>query len=102
MSAWRVDSSERRAKSRVFTHRVLHNGCSFRATEEMAAIFLRRATATLNEAGTELVPLSHSGGVDLLLIASEIVWSVTRIEVGVVAPIRAQKTVRTSALRVAS
>lgn len=85
MSTRRLGTAEKsgRARERVLTHTVHHSGCSFRVTEEMAGIFFRRATAVLAEAGAELVPLSHAGGVDLLLIASETVWSVTRIEVGI-------------------
>lgn len=67
----------RRTDRRVFTHLVQHNGSHYRTTEEMAGIFLRGATALVRSGSIELLPLSHSGGVDLLLVAPETVWTVT-------------------------
>ncbi len=43
-------------------------GRDFRAQPGMAAIFLRRALEIVAENGSGLVPLLHTGGIELLLI----------------------------------
>jgi hypothetical protein len=47
-----------------------HSGRCFVTTHEHAGIFLRRVQKIADKRISELVPLLHSGGVDLLLITS--------------------------------
>jgi hypothetical protein len=47
-----------------------HSGRSFVTTREQAGIFLRRVQVISDRRISELVPLLHSGGVDLLLVSA--------------------------------
>jgi hypothetical protein len=47
---------------------VNHGGRSFVATAEMAEIFANRADAAVSSGRSELVPLSHRDGLELLLV----------------------------------
>jgi hypothetical protein len=58
------------------------SGREFRASETMADIFLAHAADITSRGLTELVPLLHEGGVDLLLVGPT-----TRIEVRIVGPV---------------
>jgi hypothetical protein len=51
------------------------SGRSFRASETMADIFLAHASDIVAREQTELVPLLHEGGVDMLLIGPTTVIS---------------------------
>jgi hypothetical protein len=89
-------------KGRVYSYSIHHNGCLFRATEEMATIFVRHVRSLLETGQTELVPLSHADGVELLLIGANTKWMVARIEVGIGAPAHATTSTASSEARAAS
>jgi len=55
---------------------VHHGGRDFVATPTMAAIFEAHANDTIARGETELVPLLHRGGVDLLLVSPQTQFSV--------------------------
>jgi|GEM_PF-6617448 len=55
---------------------VFYGGREFVATHSMADAFFGRAQRVVEAGATELVPLLHSGGVDLLLISREIPFGV--------------------------
>ncbi|MFB2598618.1 hypothetical protein ACEXQE_12545 [Herbiconiux sp. P17] len=59
-----------------------HGGRSFFATTTMSDIFIAHARDTAERGDTELVPLLHKGGVELLLIGPLTRVAVTEIEVG--------------------
>ncbi|MCS5714981.1 hypothetical protein NVV95_10500 [Herbiconiux sp. CPCC 205716] len=61
---------------------VHHGGRTFLATETMAEIFAAAAADIVARGDTELVPLLHRGGVDLLLVGPLTPIAVTRIEIG--------------------
>ena len=65
-----------------YTRTVHHDGNQYFAAAEMAEIFRANAERTVDEGDTELVPLLHSRGVDLLLITPRTVFAVVTIEVG--------------------
>ena len=48
---------------------IQYGGRRFSCTPEMARIFLKHAREVIESGETELVPLLHSGGIDLLLIS---------------------------------
>jgi hypothetical protein len=73
---------------------VHHGGRAFVATATMAGIFEAKALDVIARGETELVPLLHRGGVDLLLITPTTKFAVVSIELGLTEP-RASKT-RTS------
>lgn len=47
-----------------------HSGRAFLASVDQAAIFLRRAQHIISHRQTELVPLLHADGVDLLFVTA--------------------------------
>ena len=51
---------------------VHHGGRHFVITREQSGVFLRRVQALCDAGGAELVPLLHSGGLELLYIASNV------------------------------
>jgi hypothetical protein len=53
-----------------------HSGHEFIASSEMAGIFLRHAQQLIDDRDTQLVPLLHRDGVDLLLVSAETPLSV--------------------------
>ncbi|MFB2555923.1 hypothetical protein [Herbiconiux liangxiaofengii] len=59
-----------------------HGGRTFFATETMGEIFAAAASDVVSRGDTELVPLLHRGGVDLLLVGPGIPLAVTTIDVG--------------------
>lgn len=61
---------------------VHYGGRAFVATATMASIFEARANDVVARADTELVPLLHRGGVDLLLITPTTQFAVVKIELG--------------------
>lgn len=65
--------------SRVFDRVVQHGGCDYYATRDMAAIFAARAEDVAGRHDTELVPLLHRDGVDLLLIGPTTVFVVSHV-----------------------
>ncbi len=69
-------------RDRDFTKIVHHSGRNFLASKTMAAIFSAHARDVIARNETELVPLLHSEGVDLLLIGPSAVFAVVNIEVG--------------------
>ncbi|MCU1478203.1 MAG: hypothetical protein JWQ64_2896, partial [Subtercola sp.] len=66
----------------VYTHTVHHGGNRYFATAEMAEIFRAHAAEIVRHGETELVPLLHRSGVDLLLIGPMAKFAVVAIEVG--------------------
>ncbi|MCU1512949.1 MAG: hypothetical protein JWO10_39 [Microbacteriaceae bacterium] len=74
--------SRRPAQIPRWSRTVHHGGRHYVATTEMAAIFEAHATAAIASGSTELVPLLHRGGVDLLLITPTTSIAVVNIEVG--------------------
>lgn len=67
------------ASGRSFDKLVRHGGRSFLATSTMAAIFTARASDVVARADSELVPLLHRDGVELLLIGPHTVFAVTDV-----------------------
>jgi hypothetical protein len=65
-----------------YTRTVHHNGNQYFATAEMAEIFRSKAIGTVERGETELIPLLHSQGVELLLVSPSTVFAVVTIEVG--------------------
>lgn len=63
----------RRANELVCVH---YGGRQFIATYEMAGIFLRRAQRLLDANESELVPLLHAGGLELLYVAPSMPFAV--------------------------
>ena len=61
---------------------VHHGGRTFFATATMAEIFEAAVADIVARGDTELVPLLHRGGVDLLLVGPRVPIAVRRIEVG--------------------
>jgi len=61
----------------AWTRVVHHGGREFVATSTMAAIFEAHANDAIARGETELVPLLHRGGVDLLLVTPQTQFSVT-------------------------
>ncbi|MCS5719614.1 hypothetical protein N1027_15890 [Herbiconiux sp. CPCC 205763] len=59
-----------------------HGGRSFFATSTMADIFIAHARDTAERGDTELVPLLHKGGVELLLVGPLTRIAMSEIEVG--------------------
>jgi len=59
-----------------------HGGRSYFATTTMSDIFIAHARDTAERGDTELVPLLHKGGVELLLVGPLTRIAVTEIEVG--------------------
>lgn len=66
---------------REWTMIVHHGGRSFLASETMANIFSAHAHDLMDRGDTELVPLLHSKGVDLLLVGPTTKFVITPIEV---------------------
>lgn len=48
---------------------IQYGGRRFSCTPEMARIFLKHAREVIESGETQLVPLLHSGGIELLLIS---------------------------------
>ncbi|MBX3088079.1 MAG: hypothetical protein KF742_06285 [Cryobacterium sp.] len=67
----KVGSTGTESSSRVEVERetILYGGRSFDCSSEMAQIFLRRARAVIERGAEQLVPLLHSGGIELLLVS---------------------------------
>jgi hypothetical protein len=68
---------------RTFSKIVHHGGRDFLATEVMASIFSARAQDVIARHDTELVPLLHKDGVELLLIGPDTVFAVVNARTGV-------------------
>src|ERR1700712_1141663 len=75
----RPATPERDSKWAATVH---HSGRAFVATATMASIFAARANDVIGRGDTELVPLLHRGGVDLLLISPTSNFAVVKIELG--------------------
>lgn len=71
------------ATKRTFDKIVHHGGRNFLATGVMAAIFSARAEDVIARNDTELVPLLHREGVDLLLVGPDTVFAVVNVGVGI-------------------
>jgi hypothetical protein len=76
------DGAQSIAPARKWARTVHHGGRCYVATEAMAAIFESHATDAIERGETELVPLLHRGGVDLLLIGPQTSFAVVSIELG--------------------
>jgi hypothetical protein len=76
------DRQPPRGNDRRWESTVHHSGRAFIATATMASIFKAHADDVIARGETELVPLLHRGGVDLLLITPETNFAVVNIELG--------------------
>ncbi len=77
----RNDSGETAASD--WSRTVHYGGRNYIASRDMADIFEARAAAVVAAGETELVPLLHQGGVDLLLVSPTIRYTVVPIDLGV-------------------
>lgn len=77
------DREKPRSPRDKWTKAVHHGGRNFVATDAMASIFESKANDAIARGETELVPLLHRGGVDLLLITPQTRFTVVNIELGV-------------------
>lgn len=59
---------------------VQYGGRRFSCTPEMARIFLKHAREVIESGETQLVPLLHSGGIELLLISRATPYSLVDSE----------------------
>jgi hypothetical protein len=66
-----------------YTRLITLSGRTFRASDTMADIFMAHASDIAARGLTELVPLLHEGGVDMLLISPT--TTITMVENGPVA-----------------
>jgi hypothetical protein len=82
----RDSSEEPSSSSKTFEKIVHHGGRMFHATTVMAAIFSARAQDVIARNDTELVPLLHKDGVELLLISPTTRFAVVNSAVGLGAP----------------
>ena len=82
MAARRRDDSGETAAS-DWSRTVHYGGRSYIASKAMAEIFESKANAVVAQGDTELVPLLHQGGVDLLLISPSTGFTVVPIDLGV-------------------
>jgi hypothetical protein len=76
------DQPTPRQHERRWEATVHHGGRAFIATAAMAAIFKAHAEDAIARGETELVPLLHRGGVELLLISPDTNFAVVKIELG--------------------
>lgn len=53
----------------IVRERIQYGGRIFNCTPEMARIFLKHARDVIESGEEQLVPLLHSGGIDLLLVS---------------------------------
>jgi hypothetical protein len=60
-------TSDSAASKQICIH---HGGRNLRTTSEQAGVFLRRVRALIDRGRSELVPLLHDDGIDLLYIAA--------------------------------
>ena len=81
MARRRDDSGETAASD--WSRTVHYGGRNYIASRDMAQIFESKANAVIAEGDTELVPLLHQGGVDLLLISPSTGFTVVPIDLGV-------------------
>ena len=81
MARRRDDSGETAASD--WSRTVHYGGRNYIASKAMAEIFASKANAVIAEGETELVPLLHQGGVDLLLISPSTGFTVVPIDLGV-------------------
>ncbi|ARJ05528.1 hypothetical protein GCM10010988_06220 [Cnuibacter physcomitrellae] len=70
----------------AYTRVIHYGGRVYLATETMSDIFSAHAHDTIERGDTELVPLLHEGGVEMLLITPATRFAVTEIEVGLKSP----------------
>lgn len=68
------------AKVVVAREVIQHGGRQFSCTPEMARIFLKHAREVIESGETQLVPLLHSGGIELLLISRATPYSLVDSE----------------------
>ena len=82
MAARRRDDSGETAAS-DWSRTIHYGGRNYIASRDMALIFESKANAVIAAGDTELVPLLHQGGVDLLLISPSTGFTVVPIDLGV-------------------
>jgi len=68
-----------RRRPKCWSVAVHHGGRSYVATAEMAEIFARRAEAAIRNGRSELVPLAHRGGVELLLVGPATRYTIVQV-----------------------
>ncbi len=69
-----------RRREKRWTVAIHHGGRCFVATAEMAKIFASRADAAANSGRSELVPLAHRDGVELLLIGAGTIYTIVELD----------------------
>ena len=74
-----------------YTRVIHHGGRAYVATATMCDIFAAHADDTAARGDTELVPLLHRGGVDMLLIGPGVPYAVSSIEIGQAPPAPARR-----------
>jgi len=72
----RHPARQRRHAPATETVVVVHRGREFVVKRIMADLFLKQARRVVTAHGSELVPLAHRGGVDLLFITRTTPWGV--------------------------
>ncbi|CAN5250096.1 hypothetical protein BH09ACT3_BH09ACT3_12790 [soil metagenome] len=69
-----------RRREKRWTVAVHYGGRSFVATAEMAQIFAHRADAALAAGRSELVPLSHRDGLELLIVGAGTSYTIVELD----------------------
>ena len=73
----RTDASKELASKELATVVICYGGREFVARPSMAEVFLRNSRKVLDSGHSELVPLLHEGGVELLLVSRGVAIRVT-------------------------
>jgi hypothetical protein len=68
------------ASKELATVAICYGGREFLARPSMAEVFLRNSRKVLDSGHSELVPLLHEGGVELLLVSRGVAIRVTRLD----------------------
>ncbi|MEO7005510.1 MAG: hypothetical protein ABI275_06035 [Terrimesophilobacter sp.] len=68
------------ASKELATVLICYGGREFAARPSMAEVFLRNSRRVLDSGHSELVPLLHEGGVELLLVSRGVAIRVTSVD----------------------
>ena len=75
-----VPTSRAETSKELATVVICYGGREFRARPSMAEVFLRNARKVLDSGHSELVPLLHEGGVELLLVSRGVAIRVSNLD----------------------
>ncbi|HUG50752.1 MAG TPA: hypothetical protein VLZ78_07120, partial [Terrimesophilobacter sp.] len=75
-----VPTARTEAAKELATVVICYGGREFLARPSMAEVFLRNSRKVLDSGHSELVPLLHEGGVELLLVSRGVAIRVTRLD----------------------